>query len=339
MPAIKLDNVRGATFRNVRISGFDVGVESVNSSFDAQGMTFDGVRQPWDVRGGDYTQVSDTKVINDPKVSQPQNKERSSGHSFSGWRRNGPPLPSQCPHCKTVFPSRNFDFGTARFLSKNNEETCPECKQEGARLADGLFDLTAEATKIISGPDLTHAMLAAISKVARDRASESISDGEFIERLNGIDGRLGEIAQKISAGGSNALAWFGIALTIMSTFLGYLSLLEAQRATPATIEATVIAREALQIQKSPNPSEELLKLAVGQLSEIKIILKERLEGQEQNKIEQPSAEKSQAKPPAETGSIDLHSEGKPKRRRIRRHSASGHRYNLYCCCRPNYSRR
>ncbi len=325
MPAISLHGARGAKLENIRISNLDVGVHTTDSDFSANGVVFDNVTRPWDVNGGSQAQVENSSVLNDPSINGNNSPHRGGGNAFSGWGRNGPPLPSQCPHCKTIFPSRNFDFGTARFLAKNNVETCRECKRDGAKLADGLFDLTGEAARIISGSNLTHAMLAAINEAAKDHANDSIDDDEFIHRLENIDFGLGEIARKISSGGSNALAWFGIALTIMGNIISYLSLVEAQKTTPSTLEGTVIAREALRVQNAPNPSEELLRTATGQLSEIKIVLKELVKGYGPTNVEQPSAEKSKAEPPAETGSVNLQAERKPKSRDVKRKARKEHR--------------
>ncbi|WP_162596341.1 hypothetical protein [Methylobacterium sp. 17Sr1-1] len=330
MPAL---SIRGS---NVQIEGrivirnSEVGVRAVGSNISASGIEFDNVRTPWDITDAESTKIENTKIINDPVVRE----RRQSGAKKFGWRRAGPALPSQCPHCKSIFPSRNYQFGTLRLNVRNNKETCRECGRDGAKLADGLFDLTSDAIKILRGPDITYAMLAALRTAASDRANEIITDKEFFDRLDNIDYRLGQIAKKISDGGANALTWFGIALTIISTYIGYLSLIESKKATPATIEATVIAREALKIQKAPNPSEEILKEVASKLSEFIIVSKDRVQYAPPGNVDTTTDKQTQAKSPAKTGSIDLSAQRKPKARNVRRKADQERRRAMRGECHP-----
>lgn len=138
---IKLVGVKNARLSNVSFSGLDVGIQAdASSCFTADNLRFNNVGMPFDVRG--RAGVSGTRIRDDPKLRQSSNK------SFAGWRKpNGPPLPAFCPECKSVFPSTNYNFGSSYFYSRDNEEICPVCRNEHAKLSDGLFDLSQESDR------------------------------------------------------------------------------------------------------------------------------------------------------------------------------------------------
>jgi hypothetical protein len=159
--------------RNVHISGAHTGIKS-DGPIDliTENVTFDNVRQPYDISGARSADISGTRITNDPKARRPSSTKKSS----LGWQKiNGPPLPAFCPSCKSIFPSRNYNLGGAYFNAWDNEETCPECGFENAKLAEGIFDLASEAVKVLSAPNITHAMLLALRNACAQIASTTSS--------------------------------------------------------------------------------------------------------------------------------------------------------------------
>ncbi|WP_157182202.1 hypothetical protein [Methylobacterium sp. WSM2598] len=231
MPAIRLENSRGVTLRDVRISGFDVGISAHNSEFTANRLAFDNVVRPFDISGDGYARVEGTRITNDPKLGTEVTRKTT-----VGWTRNGPPLPAQCPNCKAVFPSRNYDIATPRFFSRDNEESCPECKKYGAKVADGLFDLTSDAVKILEAPDITYAMVAALARIAEDVSANRITPQQAVEKLAYVDPRIGSIAKKVVGFGGSAIEFLTFAI-------GLAALIYTHIGTTATLEARDLARE------------------------------------------------------------------------------------------------
>lgn len=147
MPAIKITGGSGLRLSNVTIANADIGIEAdSNSSIYSKNLTFDNVAKPFSVSGAEQVYLDSTRIRNDPKTA-----DLRRGGSFSGWRKpSGPRLPAHCMKCDLVFPSINYNIGSSLFYSRNNEETCPRCGFEHAKLSDGLFEVTKEVINILS---------------------------------------------------------------------------------------------------------------------------------------------------------------------------------------------
>ncbi|RVG50576.1 hypothetical protein [Sinorhizobium meliloti] len=108
--------------------------------------------------------------------SRIQTVSDGSGRSSIGYTKpNGPPLPAQCPDCKSIFPSKHYNVAIPRFLVKNNLETCPVCGGNDATLAEGLFELVGAFTKAIEADKLSHDLLRSIGAIAESVTSQSTS--------------------------------------------------------------------------------------------------------------------------------------------------------------------
>jgi hypothetical protein len=201
-----------------------------------ENISLDNVRTPFDLRAGGSVTASGTRIMNDPKLL-------SIGKNATGWSRpSGPPLPVFCPACKSIFPSRNYAFGGMYFNAWDNEETCPECGSAHAKLSEGIFDLAGETVRIISAPDITHAMLAAIKKTTDEFNSGKITPQAAVTQLNKISPKLARLFRKTFST-CNSL------LTALSVLIGIACLVAALQQTELAKEQTGIAREQLALQK------------------------------------------------------------------------------------------
>jgi hypothetical protein len=275
MPAIKLGGGSSVTLRDVHIRGFDVGVQGdPGSSVQAEGVSFDNVRQPWDLAGEAPSQISGTRIANDPKAVQAPNK------TTIGWRRPaGPPLPAFCPRCKAIFPSRNYNIGSSKFYSRDNEETCPHCRFEHAKLSDGLFDLTAEAVSILQGPDITFATLAALAAIAQSTTENRITPEQAVARFTKADPRIGTLFNRALSLGPTAVSYLSAAVGIAALIYAHVGTLAGLESRDLAREQTALARaqtemaqEALRIQKQPSSSDHALEKVVEGLKELKFVL-------------------------------------------------------------------
>jgi hypothetical protein len=89
----------GNVFGNY-IEGYDVGVQSTGGSFEGVSNHFKDVALPYDVTS-DQAAIKDTRIHNPPKSHRPETRG-----AILGWRKaEGPPLPSYCPKCESVFAS------------------------------------------------------------------------------------------------------------------------------------------------------------------------------------------------------------------------------------------
>jgi hypothetical protein len=148
-----------------------------------------------------------------------------------------------CPRCKEVFPSKNYTIGSSRFYSRDNEETCPNCGFEHAKLSDGLFDLTDKTVRILSAPDVTYAMLVAIRDIAQKVSEETITPEAAITQFQLINPKLAKLAKKALRISETALMFVAAAATIASCFL--------------TQQQVEIGKEQLRLQAEANRSSDI----------------------------------------------------------------------------------
>lgn len=147
--------ITGNTF-----SGGGTGIKIEGAAeVDVSQNTFDNVEKPFDMPDLDKGVLRDNRVTNDPK-------NRVASSARVGWSRpEGPPLPVFCPSCKTVFASQNYVFGGRFYELWGNEEQCPHCGFQHAKLSEGTFTLIKDIAEVITAPDMTHTMLLALQGV------------------------------------------------------------------------------------------------------------------------------------------------------------------------------
>jgi hypothetical protein len=294
MPAIEIGSNCSVRLSNVNIRGFDVGIKAASgASIEANNLRFDNVRLPFDIPGKAESSVQGTRITNDPKL-----KEQSRGKSYIGWSRpHGPALPALCPNCKTIFPSQNYNFGSSRFYSRDNEETCPHCHFEHAKLSDGLFDLTGEAVKALNAPDITHAMLVTIHRIADAVMTDELTHDQAIAEIEKVRPSLANYLSK-------AHKLFGpTGMTYLTFALGIAALLYAHIQTSAALESrdlareqTQIAREALKLQREQPGVEKILEKIADSLAGIKFTLKAQIQSHHKDNTSHQSKTQPKVKP-------------------------------------------
>ncbi|MVT74445.1 hypothetical protein [Bradyrhizobium cajani] len=270
--AKKTIEITGNRFRGrngLRVNaGSDVHVKLENNSFD-------GVEIPFDLTGGSRVDMRGSRIKNDPKLQ-----------STTGWRRPvGPPLPSFCPNCKAIFPSRNYVFAGAYFNAWDNEEVCPNCRFEHARLSEGLFDLTKATVEIISAPDITHAMVECLRDAANEILRGRSTPADAIARVEAKSLHLGDLLRKALNIGLSAVAF-------LSGVAGIASLYYSKKSFEAAQEQVQLAREANEIARGATPSADtILSRTLQDLKGMKFIV----DGSTRRSVSKPSKSKSSSK--------------------------------------------
>ncbi|MGO9133973.1 MAG: hypothetical protein ACLP8A_07995 [Methylovirgula sp.] len=223
--------------KDIHISGAQTGIKIGGGDIISENVTFDNVEQPWDVSGVRSTVVRGTRIKNDPKA-------RGGKSARMGWTKpNGPPLPAFCPECKVIFSSRNYNFGGAFFNAWDNEETCPKCGNEHAKLSEGTFNLSKEAVEILTAPDMTHAMLEAIANVANEVLRCDVVDAESTISLFEL------ISPRVAAFLRSALKLGQTTFTYAVGAAGIASYILMNEQTNLAREQTSLAREQTEIAR------------------------------------------------------------------------------------------
>lgn len=147
-----------------------VGIYARDTDATYSGITFKNVDQPFDLARGAFD-IEGTRISSDRPKSE--NKARS---SYRHHPATGPAMPAQCESCEAIFPSRNYKVMQGRFYSRDNKETCPMCGNFNAKVADGLYDITVEAIKVISGSRLAFEGVEALKNIVSSAADKSPED-------------------------------------------------------------------------------------------------------------------------------------------------------------------
>ncbi|WP_147401479.1 MULTISPECIES: hypothetical protein [Agrobacterium] len=198
--------------KSVRIADCHTGIKSAGPvNIKADDVTFDNVTTPWNLAPGSEARITNNHVMRDPKL-----RETRSATSI-GWRRpHGPPLPSFCPECRSIFPSQNYVFAGPYFYCWGNTEECIVCGYDKAELSKGVFDLSKETVEVLRAPDITREMIERLAALGRDALSGKLRPDEFVEAAQQIHPSLGK----------TILKWAGYPAAVISSLVWVLSAMD-----------------------------------------------------------------------------------------------------------------
>jgi hypothetical protein len=263
MPAIELSpGVKGVHFEDIDIGFTDVGIQARGPvEFTAKNVRFKEVARPWDIQGG-RAEIEGTRIT---RAAKP----KAVGKSWSGWRRpNGPPLPAFCPRCKSVFPSKSYNFGSSYVYARDNEEVCPVCESEHAKLSDGLFDLSREAVAVLTAPEMTFAMLSAIKDVADQLSDRRVNEADAVRRLRQVSPTFGAIAGRALQIGTAALT---LMVAMAALYVSY----EQLEVSKAQLDTALQQQdESLNIEQR---NEAVLQILLDRVSKLTFVTKDMFE--------------------------------------------------------------
>lgn len=291
----------------ITIKGTKVGVRVQGpGQFEFKNVTFDNVEQPWEMDGRSSGSVHGTRIKNDPKLAD----KGQQGTTSMGWRRpKGAPLPAFCPNCKTVFASRNHVFSGASWNINDNEEPCPNCNYQHAKLADGVFDLTKEVVNVLSAPDFTFTMLAALKNIGDKLVSGSITNIEAIDQASLISSDVGSILRTALSLGN----------TILLTVIAIIGL--------------YFAYTQVDLQRDANASsDKVTEKLLYALSKLEIHSDGVREKPYPTAADHPRTSPPASEAPSKGGAVELKPERRPKARDLRRKSRTDQRK----CLRPRH---
>ncbi|MDP2119652.1 MAG: hypothetical protein Q8K28_07110 [Hoeflea sp.] len=239
---IEIKNTRHAVFENVKISGFDVGISVENSSFSTKNMSFENVRQPFSISGSKANVVG-TRIRNDPKVNNGANK------SHVGWQPTGPSLPAKCDNCGSIFPSRNYGIRSSSFYGFDNEETCPVCHNEHAKVDDGLFEITEDAIRIITSLKDQPETLSRLASISTGILSGAVSPADGVIQFGDVSPKLKVLADKAASRGLNAGFWLSLAASL--AMLAYSQMSSISEDDLRTIVANEMSKVVISTPSKP----------------------------------------------------------------------------------------
>lgn len=200
----------------------NVGIEITGAKYASiKNCTAVGFDIPFRIYNAGTAQASGNKAI-------PSFRNNTERRAFAGWRRpNGPPLPCFCPKCKAIFASRSYVFDGPVFSLWNNEETCPKCGNNHAKLSEGTFNLLKETAEIISAPDMTYVMFKALQGVIDDHKKGQVSPEEAYDKALAIKPTLFGTLKQIWGDSPNAkyntcLATLGVVLAAAALIPGFI---------------------------------------------------------------------------------------------------------------------
>jgi len=113
-------------------------------------------------------------------------------------------IPVYCEHCGAMFSSRMFNFGpNARVASmhlEGNKETCPNCG-EMASIVDGVFEVSGNILKLVSGPQFTKVLLSQFAHLLEQARRREIEPEELEKKATELNGELGQVVKQMRASG------------------------------------------------------------------------------------------------------------------------------------------
>ena len=99
------------------------------------------------------------------------------------------PIPAYCSTCGVIFAVNLFRVegsGTISLTLSGNVTTCINCGST-ANIADGVFELTSEAIKLLAGPQLTSELLRVFYRTVKRGLEEKKSVEDIQSDLNNAD--------------------------------------------------------------------------------------------------------------------------------------------------------
>lgn len=130
-------------------------------------------------------------------------------------------VPAQCTKCGTIFWSRQYDFTMSKRLRLgNNWESCIASGCSGmARLADGLFDFTSEGIEVLSAPEITHEMIAALRKRISSKRNSYTSVDELRKDISEIHPSFSQLIAGILTNQEYLIGGIGLILSIIQIWI------------------------------------------------------------------------------------------------------------------------
>lgn len=231
----------------------DVGIRSNGASnLNVENVTFNNVQTPFDIKNPDSVAVSGSRITNDPK-------EVANPRFWTGYLSRGSPLPALCPQCDLIFPSRNYGIQSPAFYGFDNEETCPNCKYEHAKLASGLFNISDDIAEIIEADALTYEMFARIASIVDAAASAIISEEEAEHQIAAMSPRMAERLRGILRS-PTMIGWLALFVSSLGVYLDHRK--PADTPSQCIISQTIVQNQSharYEIRTSAEACFELLK--------------------------------------------------------------------------------
>jgi len=292
------------TIKNSTFSGGKIGIQSsIPVNIKGENIRFENVETPFDLASGSSIGLKGTRITDDPKARA---TPRTAGKSRTGWRKlHGPPLPVFCPKCKSIFPSKNYNFAGAFFNSWDNEETCIECGFEHAKLSEGVFNIIGETINVLNAPDLTHAMLHTIRNISEDVLAGKIDQDTAVKKFEAVNPKFGKFARRL-AKRAKSFVYFAAAI--------------------AALVGLYLNNQQVNLQREANLST-VQQAILETLSAIHFDLKGARQIPNPESAQEPSDGPSASKSQTETSTSKLKNESKPNNRKPRRKPSKIRRKN------------
>lgn len=136
-------------------------------------------------------------------------------------------IPAYCPSCGHIFEFHNLisvsgGGSIGRLTLENNTVQCPACGS-AARLVDGSFSVVESTLKLISGPDITRAMVAQLERIAKRAAAGEITIDEAATQASKINPLWGKLFDRTGS-------TLNVITGIVSACLAYAAWAEQYRA-------------------------------------------------------------------------------------------------------------
>lgn len=83
---------------------------------------------------------------------------------------------------------------------KGNKETCPNCG-EMASIVDGVFEVSGNILKLVSGPQFTRELLSQFARSLEQARRREIEPEELERKAAELNGELGQVVKQMPASG------------------------------------------------------------------------------------------------------------------------------------------
>lgn len=128
-------------------------------------------------------------------------------------------IPSYCPNCGNLFQSRAFHFSgnVGQVTLQGNRETCPRCGR-WANIADGVFEITHGALRLIQGSRATQDMLDRFAEMLQQANDGKLSPSDLEERAADLKPELGQAVAEMRRG--SGTLWSAAVLVVLTALTG-----------------------------------------------------------------------------------------------------------------------